>query len=275
LLLHGLGVNEWNALNFPSWSISSEFAAYVVFAGIVFRVGSSTLPWLFMLILGPAVLWLSPYAMDSTYDFGWTRCLYGFAAGVLCYSLRDALPAMTRRLDFRIDTLIEAAAVILTIWFVTAAGDNRPLSLCGPLLFAGVVLIFAREAGGVSQLLLCRPFLVVGMLTYSIYMLHALVRAVTRAAAMVLEHFLGIPLLRIEIIHHNPEPTKVLWLNGSLWLGDLLQISMLCTTIALAALTYRYVEEPGRNWSRKLAGKAAVKVGISPSPSLTSPADAR
>jgi len=47
-------------------------------------------------------------------------------------------------------------------------------------------------------------------------------------------------------------------MHGSLWLGDLLQIAMLLLTVLLSVATYRLVEEPGRNWVRRLMDRRNV-----------------
>lgn len=254
LLLHGLGVNDALWLNFPSWSISTEFAAYAVFALVVMRLGTGLLPWTLPILLGPLLLGLvAPNGMDSTYDYGLVRCLYGFALGVVCVDLRERLPVLQLRIGQSIDTLIEVAAVTGAIVYVSLAGSDLFLAVLTPILFAAMLLVFAREAGAVSRLMTTKPLLVVGMLSYSIYMVHALVRAVSRAIAMVLERAMDWHLFIDTGVADNGEPIRVLSIDGSLWAGDALQIAMLLATIGLAMLTYRYVEEPGRQWSRRLA----------------------
>lgn len=257
LLLHGLGVNEALWLNFPSWSISAEFAAYAVFALVVIRLGAGYLPWILPVVLGPLVLGLiSPNGMDSTYDFGLLRCLYGFALGVVCVDLRAMFPAIRRPIGPSADTLIEAAIVVFAVFYLAFAGSVLALAVLTPFLFAVLLLVFAREAGAVSRFMKIRPLLMIGTLSYSIYMVHALVRAVTRAAAMVLEHFSGVQLFIQTGVDPKGEPVRLLAVEGSLWLGDVMEIAMLAATIGLAVLTYRYIEEPGRQWSRRLAGKS-------------------
>jgi peptidoglycan/LPS O-acetylase OafA/YrhL len=49
----------------------------------------------------------------------------------------------------------------------------------------------------------------------------------------------------------NGEIPRLVSMGGSPWLGDILHILMLLVTIAFAMLTYRYIEEPGRLWSRR------------------------
>ncbi|WP_454616737.1 acyltransferase family protein [Bradyrhizobium cenepequi] len=259
LLLQGLGVNPQNWLNFVSWSISTEFAAYVIFAAVVSRIGPTIWPWLLPIIAGPVMLaTISPDGMNATYDFGLVRCLYGFALGVLCFDLRERFPALRARLEPSVETLLEAASFVLVVGYVSVAGGSVALQVASPLVFTLVVLVFAREGGTVSRLLTVPPMLMIGMLTYSIYMLHPLVRAVVRAILMVVERVTHTDLFISYALSAGHEPTKVVSLNGSLWLGDLLQVAMLLLTVLLSVATYRFVEEPGRNWVRRLMDRRNV-----------------
>lgn len=259
VLLQGLGVNPQNWLNFASWSISAEFAAYVIFAVVVSRIGPTIWPWLLPIIAGPVVLaTISPDGMNATYDYGIVRCLYGFALGVLSFDLRERFPALRARLVRSGETLLETASVMLVVGYVSVAGSSVTLQVASPLVFTLVVLVFAREAGAVSRRLTVPFMLVIGTLTYSIYMLHPLVRAVVRAILMVVERLWHTDLFVSYALSSGHEPTKVVSINGSLWLGDLLQIAMLLLTVLLSVATYRLVEEPGRNWVRRLMDRRNV-----------------
>jgi len=259
LLLQGLGVNPQNWLNFASWSISAEFAAYLIFAAVVSRIGPALWPWLIPIIAGPVVLaTISPDGMNATYDYGLARCLYGFALGVLSFDLRERFPVLRARLTPSGETLLETASVLLVVGYVSVAGSSVTLQVASPAVFTLVVLVFAREAGAVSRQLTVPFMLAIGMLTYSIYMLHPLVRAVVRAILMVVERLGHTDLFVNYALSSGHEPTKVVSMHGSLWLGDLLQIAMLLLTVLLSVATYRLVEEPGRNWVRRLMDRRNV-----------------
>ncbi|RTM08660.1 MAG: acyltransferase [Bradyrhizobiaceae bacterium] len=259
LLLQGLGVNPQNWLNFASWSISAEFAAYVIFAAVVSRIGPTIWPWLLPIMAGPIVLaTISPDGMNATYDYGLVRCLYGFALGVVSFDLRERFAVLRTRLTPSAETLLETASFLLVIGYVWVAGRSVALQVASPVVFTLVVLVFAREAGAVSRGLTMPFMLVIGMLTYSIYMLHPLVRAVVRAILMVVERLAHTDLFVSYALSSGHEPTKVMSMHGSLWLGDALQVAMLLLTVLLSVATYRLVEEPGRNWVRRLVDRRKV-----------------
>lgn len=257
-LLQGLGVNPQNWLNFVSWSISAEVAAYLVFSVVVARFGAILWPWLLLIVAGPMIIaTLSPHGMDTTYDYGLVRCLYGFSLGVLCFDIRERFPLLKERLSRAADTMLEVIGLVMAVVYVVVAGDSLLLSVVSPLIFAFVVLVFAREGGAVSGVLTVRFMLLIGTLTYSIYMMHPFIRAIVRVALMALERVTDTKLFMSYSLTPTHEPINIVYLYGSPWLGDLLQILMLLLTVALSLVTYRFIEEPGRRWARRMADHKA------------------
>ena len=85
LLLQGVGFEDQLTWNAPSWSISAEFFAYLLFAGVVFVAGARSWVW-FVAAAVTAPLFLLGFStrhMDVSFDFGFIRCLYGFSLGAL------------------------------------------------------------------------------------------------------------------------------------------------------------------------------------------------
>ena len=240
-LIHGLGVEDRLWFNHPSWSISSEFATYAIFAFAVSRVGGRALPLLLAaaVVACPIILALfSPRGMNATYDYGLARCLYGFAVGVACFEFRGRWPAA---LSGRRSSVIEAAAVLAAMAFVAALGGVRLAAIAAPFVFAVIVLVFAHEAGAISRVLKLRPLLFVGALSYSIYMTHALIDLLARHGSMALEQYIGADLFQAYTAIRDGETIELLAAGNSPWFGDLLQAVMLASTIAFSVLTYRCI----------------------------------
>jgi peptidoglycan/LPS O-acetylase OafA/YrhL len=176
------------------------------------------------LVALPALIYAGHGSMDAP-GYEMARCLYGFCAGVAAWRLfrdyRGRLPS---------GTLAEAGAIAATVWFVSVAGFGA-WSIAAPLVFAAVVLVFASESGAASRALLSRPFLFVGALSYSIYMVHIFV------AQRVAE---GLSFARLSF---------------DKWGGDLLILACLAIVVGVAALTYRLIEVPAREGFRRLALK--------------------
>src|SRR5262249_11756292 len=82
LVVHGLHLFDFLTWNVPSGSISTEFYPYAVFA--VCLIALRRRAWLALVLAmigGPVLIAaLSGHAMNTHYDWGFVRCLYGFAA---------------------------------------------------------------------------------------------------------------------------------------------------------------------------------------------------
>ena len=190
-LLHGLGMHDHLSWNAPSWSISTELFAYVFFGLAVLLLGRKSLA-LFALavIAGPLVLFTySPDFMDATYDLGLFRCLYGFSAGVLTHALLagkiDSGPKTREALWTW--TFAELTLIGAVILFVATASKHAG-GLLAPLLFAFAVALFAHEGGYVSRLMKTKPLLLLGTISYSIYLTHIFVQSRLMNAAKIVEN---------------------------------------------------------------------------------------
>src|SRR5437868_13423529 len=85
LLLQSMGVHDSLTWNGPSWSISTEWWSYVLFALVCAWLGMRNGFLLAVALVAPLLLmWLSKSGMDTTFDWGFIRCIFGFALGVAC-----------------------------------------------------------------------------------------------------------------------------------------------------------------------------------------------
>jgi peptidoglycan/LPS O-acetylase OafA/YrhL len=233
LLLNAVGLQPpvWNG---PAWSIGAEFYVYLLFALVLLTAPRRLVPVSVALSLAAlaVLVYLAPDLMNSTWDYGMVRCIAGFFAGVLAYHGYERL----RRFGVLQATLGELAAVALVALFVIAAGNGPDdvwrTSLLAPLVFGVAVVVFAREGGLMSLLILrTRPFRALGRYSFSIYMLHqplliALCYGLWRA---------GLPTK----VFGGPVPDT----TGS---PDLLMADFVLGVILIAAASYRFVETPAR-----------------------------
>ena len=138
--------------------------------------------------------------------------------------------------------IISVLAIVLREW--------GPITLWAPFVFAIAVWVFSREAGIFSKLLMHKTFRWLGMLSYSIYIIHVFVQARFRDVLGVVDRF-GMPWP----IERAADGTQVV--TGPWWLADLLTIAMLGAVLVAAWLSYRLIEAPGRRWSRSIFRKSA------------------
>jgi peptidoglycan/LPS O-acetylase OafA/YrhL len=228
LLLHGLGMFETRLWNIPSWTVSTEFVAYVAFALVVVALkGRSVRVFVAVVLLCPLVLYLQ--ARDDATGYEMVRCLYGFSAGVLSWHLFRCFPRAVPT-----GTLAELGAAAAVLVFVSALGRSA-WAIASPAVFAAAVLIFASQRGAVARVLASKPFVFLGTVSYSIYMVHFFVGArlgdalrLGKAAGVRAVDFIGVEK----------------------WAGDVLTMVYLVLVVLISSLTYRFIEAPARNWFR-------------------------
>jgi peptidoglycan/LPS O-acetylase OafA/YrhL len=231
LLLHGTGlVDNPEVWNFPSWTISTEIFAYLAFALAVAALGARIKALLaVVLVLFPGLIYFGHGSMDAR-GYEMMRCLYGFAAGVAVWHVFRRY-----RERLRPGTAAELLATAAAFWFVGAAGASA-WSIAAPAVFAVVILVFASQSGVASRVLVSRPFLFLGAVSYSTYLLHIFV------ARRMAE---GLSLARAGGVRALDQ------LGTDRLAGDLVIALCLGIILALSALTYRFIEAPARAWFRR------------------------
>ncbi len=247
LLLQSIGLGFNETWNWVAWSISTEFWTYLVFAAVAFG-GAARLDRRLALFAWAAALFilLAPPRSDLAarwLDFA--RCIYGFALGALIFSLAkrwQPWQGLTR-------TVLETGSVGLAVLLVLNAGHlpggARVLHLIGPLVFGAVVLSFAYDSGPVSRILAAPVFTRIGLLSYSIYMIHPFLQLrVLKPLGLALQKVTGLQVFS-AVTRADGEQVQA-W-GASPWQGDLATVAMIVVIIAVAELTYRCVEIPVRD----------------------------
>ncbi len=172
-LLQSLHLHQSLHLNFPSWSISAEFYVYVIFAILLWAGWITTASLMTIAALcGPIFIGFVHGNMDTTYDYGLIRCLSGFACGYWVYQFAPRLHAFFAWQENRLILAAEALSIGLLAVFLFLTGKSLYSVLC-PYVFAVIVAVFSCEGGLISRLLQAPPFLRLGELSFSIYLMHA------------------------------------------------------------------------------------------------------
>jgi peptidoglycan/LPS O-acetylase OafA/YrhL len=245
LMVHAIGVETAPTWNDPSWSISVEFFAYLTFAAAALLFGRGLFWAAFPITLGAmAILILNDPHQANWYQWAFVRGLGGFFAGVIVHGLF----ARGVRLPARAGTGAEWAALALAVGFVAFA--EGPVQHLAPVAFGLVIWVFARESGPLSQAMRA-PFLQkCGDWSYSIYMTHMLLIFLIEKGFRALEKLTGAAAFRqLDVT----DPNSVVIDFFGRWGMDLVTLLYLAATIALAALTYRFIEQPTRSWFNALA----------------------
>lgn len=228
VLLQGLGARELS-WNYPAWSISVEFFAYLIFPLVLPLLWGAAryVRALVMLALLAIVLVLAQTANHHLNQWdgplALLRCLPEFFLGSLSYAIyRSGIFAFILEKDAAL--LAAFASVGLAMHF--GAPDLLAVPLFLLLILAGVS---NRER--IATLLNGRPLVWLGDISYSVYLVHGFVQYVI---GRLLPTLFGVS---------TPD---ALSFKSSLWV----MTAMLVTTFGLSILTYRFVEVRGRRFMR-------------------------
>ncbi|HEY3643787.1 MAG TPA: acyltransferase [Gammaproteobacteria bacterium] len=235
LMLQALLSPNTPSFNSPSWSISTEYFTYFIFALAVIlaarrgKLFLSMAAALALLSLG----WLFQEG-SLTRDERLLRCIGGFFSGALVYLAWVRFqPALRRRLEGAPGHLAELAALALAGTALWYCGEGRAQFLVLPC-FALLVFLLADGRGIVTRALRHRYIQNLGKWSYSIYMVH------------------------FTIILVMSDLARVFWVRGPstfMWwhLDRTLPLTLLLLTVVLlvASLTYRYIEDPPRRWAKR------------------------
>lgn len=243
-LLQATGLSNDYFFNYPSWSISAEWFAYLTFpflAWLLLRPKVSPLP-----VLGGAVLlyllfWeASPHVFGKrltilAFEGGIFRILPEFLLGIALYRLGCTVEVRPR---WRRPLFYGALLLTLALFRVSR------LELLLPLAFGLLIFATAELARGNIRTLLDHPRLVyLGEVSYSVYLVHILVFILIFA-----------PLRQIW-----GEPVVLgAWAYPIMLTGAVV-------TVLVAIATYHLIELPGRSFvagrREKRLPAAAVSAG--------------
>lgn len=230
-MLQGLAASELS-WNYPAWSISVEFFAYMAFPFALPAIARA--PNAVRLLLGTvlfaALAWL---AARTKGDFDqWdgpitlVRCMPEFFLGTLLYfAFRDCGQTPWLRSDLALLAVLAATLAGLHL------GAPDLLIIC---LFAALVLLSVSNSGAFAKLLNIGPLIWLGEISYSLYLLHGLVQ------------FSASKGLGAIGIHHN----------AALSSGQSLALMMLMLAVCVfgASATYWGIEKVWRRHLRILLG---------------------
>jgi peptidoglycan/LPS O-acetylase OafA/YrhL len=122
--------------------------------------------------------------------------------------------------------------------------------LC-PLIFSIAVLLFAADGGLLGRLFETRPFVLIGTLSYSIYLTHEFILARYLNIVQLASKRFALPVA-IDPNHPYGLYNAPGWGVG--W-SDLAIVGFYLLVVAISVMTYRFIEAPWRERSRKFAMK--------------------
>jgi peptidoglycan/LPS O-acetylase OafA/YrhL len=253
LLIQSLHLGYFSApLNNPSWSLSTEWWAYMIFPFLVpyFSRLKTKGKWLAALLIIGFYFVLKFVEHDARFgngqppnmitDFGFFRCLAGFLAGMLLFTLfehRAAFNIMRRDWFFALSFLGVIVGMHLGIKHLLI------------IAFFPLVLISAAYNDGlVKRILDTRPFQRLGDWSFSVYLVHL----------PIIYTFYIFDVRKDPTIFMNLGPATHYptdYAHGLLMCGIIMTI-----TILVSAFTYNFVEIPARNYFNGIFKTKAPKI---------------
>jgi peptidoglycan/LPS O-acetylase OafA/YrhL len=222
LMLQGFSLDSTMGWNAQSWSISVELWLYLAMA-LAWR-GLGRRAWIvagLAALAGLAAFALGYRGLTEPLTFGLLRGVIGFGIGVVAWS----------------EVALLAATGAAIVWLPPFEWRH---ALLDPL-FALLVLTFAAERGAVSRVLRTAPFVLCGTLSYSIYLIHLMVQG------------RGIDLLRLvglgSLGFNGVAPVRAIAAPPG-W-DSLIGLTLLAATVGTAWFTWKFIEMPAREWSRR------------------------
>lgn len=257
-LLQSFGAYDFLTWNTPGWSIATEFWTYLLFGLVMTHQPRATtgIASALLVVCMLILLSVSPQGMNTTYDFGMLRCVAGFGAGVIAHALWlrwGRHLTVTQNLG----TALELITLAVIVIFVARLGRSD-MAVLAPVVFAISVLVFAAESGRISALLRLKPFLLLGTLSYSIYLVHLFIETRLLNVASLVQSKTGF-MLYGKGLH---EGVEVKLLGVTPLQGDLWCVAMLAIVLAVSWVSYRLIEVPGRDWFRALAQPKARALAL-------------
>lgn len=234
LLIHALGLLDGLSWNYPSWSISVEFWTGLLFFGFA-RAGGHRHPALIVLIALAGYAALLSLTLPqhkgtllASHDYGIFRCIGGFFGGVALYQIlqhRDIAPLPR--------TALQLGSLGLVLGLLSRA-DGAPLAEALTILaFYPLIGTLAVTRGPVTRVLTLPPLLWLGRISYSVYLIHALILSLS---GFGLRKLMGQPVL---LDGNGRRVIETVWATP-------LNLGIIGLVIGLASLSHVWIERPAQ-----------------------------
>ena len=255
-----MNFHNWFTWVHASWSISTEWWAYMIFPFLVapfFRLKSRGR--LFVCILCFLVYFCimffiipivtvpkelsfitfkrSDWTINVAYEYGYIRCLCGFILGMMMHhAYRDQWGKRMLANGWMM--------VLLALAAFTCMHFNLP-DIITVFFFPFLLLAGAYGSAGINKIFSTRPLQRLGDWSFSIYLVH--------------QPVLILIFYTLSMFIH-PDNTGKRPALPPLWIAWSISLVVIIFILVVSYFTYRFVENPARRW---LNSKAAVTPSVS------------
>jgi peptidoglycan/LPS O-acetylase OafA/YrhL len=248
LMLPGIGIG--NSINWPAWSISVEFVAYLFFPIFIFGtfharqsvfLASCSIAYAVIILMCLTGQHLSPYGLHNLYFPPWRDlgcCCSEFVLGMVVYRVyASGRYSRVLRHDFVVLGLLTLIAVIIAL----RLGDLFAL-----LLFPPLILALSLNNGWIKAFMSMRIPHFLGVISFSLYLTH--------------DNFRPAIANLIHVLHPMPLAPHVA-----------MMLVVVCAVLMIvpAWICYAWIERPGRALIRKIPARITVKAAPGPTVAST------
>ena len=214
--------NSWG-INRPTWSISAEFYAYLIFSIVLLVFGKRfkniVLASVFI-ISGLSIFKLYNLDVFNNAEFGFIRCIYLFILGVFINYAKPRLYQSNKSIDLILVLFSIIALYINKIYICNLLHHTVIELIVMPVLFGTLIYYTIKGNGYFSNILSLKSIQWLGKYSYSIYLNHAIV-------------ILFIPKLIFQVLKLE----KVIYVEFGTF------VICILTTLIYSKITYKFVEK--------------------------------
>jgi peptidoglycan/LPS O-acetylase OafA/YrhL len=166
-LIHGW--YGWS-YNLPSWSISTEFYTYLIFALILCNFVNKKILFYLLIILSLIIFLLEHHGFELLTKFVYpARCLYSFFIGSISYYL---FKSTKKNISYKLPLIF----FLLSLVFISISHNfaTNYSYIIAPIIFAFTIIFTAQMSHDnfYYKILSNKFFVYLGSISYGIYMIH-------------------------------------------------------------------------------------------------------
>ena len=260
-LLHSMNLHTWFTWDHASWSISTEWWAYMIFPFLVkpfIKLNSTgkiiiaTLCFAGYLCIMFLIVPITPspkelnfgqgkptdYSLNVAYQFGFLRCLCGFVLGMIVYQ--------AYQMGWGKKILANGYTMLLTtLGLFTTMHFALPDALSAAF-FPLIILSGAYSSKGIDNLFSKKPMQKIGDWSFSIYLVH---QPLIFTIGNIYSWFHPIDPNNPPIWIRTAHPMLISWI---------ICIILIAVILFVSSITYRFWELPARRWINSKAVKTPV-----------------
>lgn len=200
LLAHNWGFTQALTWNDPSWSISCEFAAYLLFPLLAISMDWSRLPsWAASLLLLILALTLG-FVMRDAASLGDDIPRFGLARALVEFAMGTLLCALWIRWRERPGPVLLGCAGLIGVLTTTAVAGLAREPIAVPLILAALLLAVAVTGSSPGNPLAWRWVHYLGEISYSTYLVHFLLYILFKLVLVEDPDLVPLPLLGLFLL---------------------------------------------------------------------------